>query len=137
MPPSGWKALLAGAPWFRGAGRSSIAAYSEFVPPPRVGGKPYPGREPPFFDDGDPFGWPVAEFEEHLQLRPGLRHLAGGVVRALAELGHGRPVRGISRRKLADNPAWPPDLAAHAGRLPHERYLTLLPLALSRTQDDK
>ena len=36
-----------------------------------------------------------------------------------------------------DNPYWPPELAAHAGKLPHEHYVVLLPLALSRTQDDK
>jgi len=36
-----------------------------------------------------------------------------------------------------NNPYWPPELASHAGSLLHERYITLLPLMLSRTQDDK
>src|SRR5207245_261141 len=37
----------------------------------------------------------------------------------------------------AGNPYWPPELAQSAGALAHERYVVLLPLALSRTQDDK
>lgn len=137
MASSGWKALYAGAPWFRGAGRFPLLAYSEFVPPPRIGGKPYDGYDPPFFDEKDPYGWPVSEYEERLQLAPGLHHIAEVVVRALHDLGHGRPVYGLSRGKLADNVAWPPELAARAGQLPHERYVTLLPVALSQTQDDK
>src|SRR5438128_1630261 len=82
---------------------------------------------------------PVTEVEEHRQLRPGLGFLAGCIVRALAHLGHGQPVCGLSRHKLTDNPAWPPELAERtkAGGLPHERYVTLMPLALSRTLDDK
>src|SRR6185437_139967 len=44
---------------------------------------------------------------------------------------------GIARAKLADNPCWPPRLADRAGRLGHERYVVLMSLALSRTQDDK
>src|SRR5205823_1532490 len=137
MALSGWKQLVAGAPWFRGAGRYPIAAYSEFMPPPRAGGKPYGLDVGDGFDQGDPWGWPVHEAEEALELRPGLEGIAGRVVQALVDLAHGRPVRGLARRTLADNPAWPDELAARAGRLSHERYVTLLPLALSRTQDDK
>src|SRR5947208_5443728 len=103
MASSGWKALYAGAPWFRGPGRYPIPAYSEFVPPPRIGGKPYDGSDPPFFDENAPYGWPVSESDQHIQLGPGLRHVAHCVVRALVDLGHGRPVRGLSRRKLAGN----------------------------------
>ena len=75
MASSGWKALYAGAPWFRGPGRFPIPAYSEFVPPPRIGGKPYDGSDPPFFDTQDSYGWPVSESEQHIQLQPGLRPL--------------------------------------------------------------
>ena len=35
MSEQGWKRLTAGAPWFAGAGKHPIAAYSEFMPPPR------------------------------------------------------------------------------------------------------
>jgi hypothetical protein len=136
MSLNGWKRLYSGMPWFRGPDRFPIAAYSEFIPPPRLGAKPYDEAPPPI---DDPVGWSVTEMEEHRQLRPGLSFLAGCIVRALAHLGHGQPVCGLSRHKLADNPAWPPELAERtkAGGLPHERYVTLMPLALSRTLDDK
>ena len=41
MAEQGWQKLLAGYPWFAGEGNYPIAAYSEFMPPPRVGRKPY------------------------------------------------------------------------------------------------
>jgi hypothetical protein len=137
MATSGWKQLLDGAPWFRGPDRYPIAAYSEFIPPPRLGLKPYGQPEAIIFSDDDPWGWQVTEFEEALELRPGLEAIAAQVVKAVIHLGRGEPAHGISHNKLVDNPYWPPALADRAGKLPHERYVTLLPLALSRTQDDK
>ncbi|HZT83375.1 MAG TPA: M28 family peptidase [Gemmataceae bacterium] len=137
MAATGWKQLLAGAPWFRGEGRYPIAAYSEFMPPPRIARKAHDSTEPTPFTADDPWGWHVPEFEEMLQLRPGLEAVAGQVVAALARLGRGEPAHGISKNKLTDNPYWPPELAEHAGKLRHERYVALLPLALAKTQDDK
>jgi hypothetical protein len=135
MVAAGWKQLLDEASCFRGDGKYPIAAYSEFIPPPRLGLKPYGGR--PSFDDNDPWGWPITEFEECFELRPGLECLAGQFVVALARLGRGQPAHGCARNKLENNPYWPPELSEKAGRLGHERYVVLLPLALSRTQDDK
>jgi hypothetical protein len=137
MALAGWKTLLDGAPWFRGAGNYPIAAYSEFVPPPREGILPYglPGAS--LFSEEDAYGWPVTEFEETLEIRPGLAHVGDRLIHALACLGRGQPTHGLSRRKLEGNPAWPTELATGAGKLHHERYVTLLPLALSKTQDDK
>jgi hypothetical protein len=132
----GWKQLLDAAPWFREPESYPIAAYSEFMPPPREVGKPYRGYRVSALDEADLWGWPVSEWEEARQLRPGLAHVSDVVVHALSELAHGRPVHGFPRTKLAGNPAWPP-LLAQKGPLAHERYLTLLPLALSRTLDDK
>ena len=66
-----------------------------------------------------------------------MEHLAGQLVLALEHLGNGRPAHGIARAKLEGNPYWPEELAEHAGRLTHERYVVIAPLALSRTQDDK
>ena len=137
MPGAGWKALVEGFPWFLGAGRYPIAAYSEFMPPPRLGLKPTGTPEPPSFEDSDPVGWPVTEYEEHWELRPGLEAIARQVLRAMVRLGEGGPAHGIARAKLVDNPYWPPELAVRAGSLAHERFVTLLPLALARTQDDK
>src|SRR5262249_61317168 len=70
-------------------------------------------------------------------LRPGLEALAQQIVGALVHLGRGTAAHGISRLKLIDNAYWPAELAEHAGKLPHERYVLLTPLALARTQDDK
>jgi hypothetical protein len=137
MALAGWKALLDGAPWFRGAGNYPIAAYSEYIPPPRAGTLPYGLNGAGLFSEEDAYGWPVPEFEEALEIRPGLAHVAEQLVRALACLGRGQPTRGLSRHKLEGNPAWPAELVSGAGQVPHERYVTLLPLALSKTQDDK
>jgi hypothetical protein len=136
MAQAGWKQLVEGAPWFRAPGSYPIAAYSEFIPPPREVCKPYLGYPVNALDENDPWSWPVVEWEEAGQIRPGLAHIAEIVVRGLVELAHGRPVHGLSKIKLAGNPAWPP-LLAQKGLLAHERYVTLLPLALSKTLDDK
>src|SRR5438876_327129 len=137
MARAGWKSLLTGAPWFWGAGRFPITAYSEFVPPPWLAYKPYGPTAPTPFADGDPWGWNVTEYEEHVELQPGLQKIARQVLYSISRLGQGLHAQGIARNKLHDNRYWPPELAAHAGRLPHERYVVLLPLALTRTQDDK
>jgi hypothetical protein len=133
----GWKKLLAGWPWFQGEGHYPLEAYSEFLPPPRLGRKPYGSPEPLPLIEGDPSGWQVTEYEEAFELRPGLEVVARQLVGSLAKLGGGHRAHGISRNKLEGNPYWPDELARRAGKLPHERYFTLLPLALSRTQDDK
>jgi hypothetical protein len=133
----GWKRLLAGVSWFRRPGHFPIAAYSEFMPPPRLGRKPYGAEDPGLFRADDPLGWHVTEYEEVMELRPGLEHLAAQLVHILEHLGNGRPAHGIARAKLEGNPYWPDELAERAGRLPHERYVVIAPLALSRTQDDK
>jgi hypothetical protein len=139
MATFGWKPLLAGFPWFRGEGRYPLPAYSEFMAPPRLGRKPYPFAEsdPFLFTADDPAGWHVTEYEEAWELRPGLEHLAQRVVGALVHLAEGKPGHGISHSKLSDNLFWSPELAERAGGLAHERFVVLMPLALSRTQDDK
>ncbi|MBI1800554.1 MAG: hypothetical protein HYR71_02855, partial [Chloroflexi bacterium] len=43
---------------------------------------------------------------------------------------------GLSPNSKKNTPYSPPELAARAGHLPHERTVVLLPLALARTQDD-
>ncbi len=139
-PPTGWHRMLEGYPWFEGQGGFPLPAYSEFMPPPRLRRRPYGAEDHTPFADDDPFGWIVPEVEEEYELQPGMQSLAQQIVSELAELGQGKPahrIAGHQRRNLADNPYWPPELAARAGNLPHERYVTLLPLVLSKTQDDK
>jgi hypothetical protein len=137
MPAGGWKQLLSGCPWYLGEGRYPVAAYSEFMPPPRVGLKPYGTWAGLPFDESDPWGLPISEYEEAWELRPGLERLAQELVGAFANLCQGRRAHGIPKNKLTDNPCWPPELAEQVGSLPHERHVVILPLALSRTQDDK
>lgn len=137
MAREGWQRLLAGAGRSFEPGSFRIAAYSEFMPPPRIAWKPHGGTEPTPFADDDPFGWQITEYEEAVELRPGLAHVARQIVGAMTHIGHGRPVQGISEAKLEGNPYWPAELAERAGKLRHEHFVVLLPLALSRTQDDK
>jgi hypothetical protein len=137
MPAPGWKQLLKGFPWFHGADSYPLPAYSEFMPPPRLGRKPYGTYAGLSFDEADPWGVPVTEYEEAWELRPGLERAAQEIIGALANLGRGKAGHGVARHQLVDNPYWPPELAGRAGTLGHERYVVLLPLALSRTQDEK
>jgi hypothetical protein len=135
----GWKHLLDGFPCYEGENTFPLPAYSEYMPPPRLGRAPYgTDVDPDLFAADDPYGWHVTEFEEERDLRPGLIYLAERFVDALRRLGEGKPVphiQGHEGENLENNPCWPENLAAAAGQLKHERYITLLPLALSRTQD--
>lgn len=137
--PPGWKELVKGYPWFAGAGQYPIPAYSEFMPPPRLGRRPYGATDAWLFSENAPFSWCVPEIEEEYELKPGLEDIAQHVLKQLLELGENKSanhIAGHRRRNLENNPYWPPALAARAGRLEHERYVVLLPLALSKTQDD-
>jgi hypothetical protein len=136
MAHLGWRQLVAGWPWHGGDGHYPIPAYSEFMPPPRLGRKPYGHWETFTFRDDDPYGWMVSEYEERLELAPGFDTIANQVVRSLVALAEGRAY-GIGRSRFADNAYWPEILARQAGHLAQERFVVLLPLALSRTQDDK
>jgi len=136
-PAAGWKQLLPPGPWCRRPGAYPIPAYSEFMPPPRLGRRAYGGaRDAVLFAEDDPWGWRVTEYEETFELRPGLVHVAGQLLHTLQRLGRGDRAHGLGRVKLRDNPFWPEPLAG-AGAPRHERYLVLSPLALTRTQDDK
>jgi hypothetical protein len=136
----GWHKLMEGYPWFDREGQYPIPAYSEFMPPPRLGRTPYGGINTSLFTENDLYGWQISELEEEYELKPGLDHIARQVMEQLLKLGQGQPaylIAGHQGQNLLSNPYWPPELAARVGRLAHERYVALLPLALSRTQDDK
>jgi hypothetical protein len=135
----GWHALLDGFPWFTAAGDYPLPAYSEFTPPPRLGRTAYGEPDPAAFTPNDPYGWYVSELEQEYELTPGLDSLAQQILAAMHRLGEGQPehiIAGHEDKNLRDNPYWPPELSERAGKLLHERYVLLLPLALSRTQDD-
>jgi hypothetical protein len=137
MKKTGWRQLLQGWPWCGGPGSYPIHAYSEFLPPPRLGRRPYGESDPSLFEPDDPWGWYVSEYEELLELRPGLEHVANSLLKAIKNLAAGRPAPGLYRIKHPGNPCWPDDLAQASSSLRHERHVLLLPLALSRSQDDK
>jgi hypothetical protein len=65
MARAGWSRLIPNDNCFQGPDAYSIEAYSEFMPPPRVGWKPYGTLpvSPHLFSPDDPFGWKVHEFE--------------------------------------------------------------------------
>src|SRR5204863_5299156 len=58
------------------------------------------------------------------------------VIGKLSRLLDGNPDTGLPRIAPDENPYWPKELAAEP-KLPHERCIAILPIALSRTQDDK
>ena len=138
--PQGWQKLLAGYPWFRTKGGYPISAYSEFMPSPQPEYKPYGKPGNLILKEEDPFGWNISEMEEEYELKPGLEHIGQQIISNILKLGKGLPhhfISGHGSENLENNPYWPPELASHAGSLAHERFVTLLPLMLSRTQDDK
>jgi hypothetical protein len=136
----GWQKLLAGYPWFNCDGCFPLPAYSEFMPSPLLGRKPLGDIDPRIFNENDPFGWNISELEEEYELKPGIKHAGTQIMHAIIKLGKGLPehhIHGHGGQNLKDNPYWPQELADMAGKLAQERFVTLLPMMLSRTQDDK
>lgn len=138
MARAGWAKLIPADADGRGPGAARIDAYSEFMPAPRVGWKPY-GPVPlnrEVFAADDPFGWKIQEFDEALELQPGLHQVAKQLLTRLKRLQDGNPETGLPRHVSKDNLYWPRELDG----CPHvatDRCVLLLPLALSRSQDDK
>ena len=140
ITPIGWKKLITGYPWYRCNGCYPITAYSEFMPPPHLAYKPYGKPDNSILNEEDMFGWKITEMEEEYELKPGIEHIGQQIMSNLIKLGKGLPqhfISGHGDENLMNNPYWPPELAERAGSLLHEKYVTLLPLMLSRTQDDK
>lgn len=126
---------------FHGAGRFPLRAYSELMPPPWVGLKPYaPERARGASTCGVSHerAMDVDEYEQARALEPGLDRIAGRLCTELAHLVRGER-HTLSRALLERNPAWPGELAdaARAGALAHDPLVVITSLALSRTQDDK
>ncbi len=126
---------------YRGEGRFPLRAYSELLPPPYVGIKPYaPERAtaPTSFAVTSGDALDIDEYEQAHDLEPGLDRIAEHLVAELGKLVRGEH-HALSRTLLEGNPAWPGELAesARAGKLAHDPLLVICALALSRTQDDK
>jgi Predicted aminopeptidases len=127
---------------FLGQGRFPVPAYSEFMPPPFLGIKPFtardPGNAPATTIVCDERGLAIDEYEQEHELRPGLAKIADHLVAELHKLASGS-THEFSRTLLEGNLAWPESLAAAArdGRYPQRPFFVMQTLALSRTQDDK
>jgi len=130
-----WRSLVADLAAFHADARFPIAAYSDFMPSPFIGLKPYgwvdPFTMPPEGEDG----WRISEYQQGHELKPGLSALGHHIAAQIRKLGEGG--HGFEHALLTGNPYWPRQLAERAGKLRHESYAMLLALALSRTQDDK
>jgi hypothetical protein len=139
-PTTGWQTLVQDFPWFVGAGRFPLPAYSEFMPAPRLGVSPYGEVDPALFAGDDPFGWRVQEVDEVHQLRPGMQNVANQVMAHLIRFLKDPSsiyVAGPGGRNLKGNPYWSEELASRASELTRRRHLLLLSLALSKTQNDR
>jgi hypothetical protein len=137
---SGWTSLLEGFPWFEGSDNFHIPAYSEFMPSPKVGISPYGDIDYSIFSKEDVFGWNISEIEEEMELKPGMDQIGKQILKQIQHLGKGLPahhIAGHANHNLTNNPYWPEELSNMVGKLNHEKYVSLLPLMLSRTQDDK
>jgi hypothetical protein len=127
---------------FLGPGRFPVPAYSEFMPPPFVGLKPFTASDPHGAADNtsvcDEHGVAIDEYEQEHELRPGLAKIASHLVVELGKLAAGS-THEFSHTLLDGNLAWPEALAAaaRAGRYPRRPFFVIQTLALSRTQDDK
>ena len=123
-----------------GAGRFPLRAYSELMPPPYVGLKPYARAEPGAATDqiSDGASFDIDEYEQAQSIGPGLDRISDEILGRLERLVRGT-AHGLSHTLLEGNPAWPAELAEAAadGRLAHDPLVVVCPLALSRTQDDK
>jgi hypothetical protein len=137
----GWKAFLDGFPWYGADNPYPLQAYSEFMPPLRTGINPVTGQIYPWvLGEEDPYGWIIPEREEEYQLVPGMENIGRQLMEHLVQLGTGTlPVAlsGHGKSNLRENVFGPEELLSQAGKLGHERYVTLAPLALSKTKDDK
>lgn len=127
---------------FLGQGRFPVPAYSEFMPPPFVGIKPFTASDPASAPGStivcDERGLAIDEYEQEHELRPGLIKIANHLVNELAKLASGA-THEFSRTLLDGNPAWPEALvaAAREGHYPRRPFFVMQTLALSLTQDDK
>lgn len=137
---SGWEKIKTGFPWFESEGNFPLPAYSEFMPPPRLGIKPYGETDFILHDPADNFGINISELDEETVLKPGLSHIIKQVMHKIVKFGSGHTeyhITGHHKQNLKDNPYWPEELSEKAAGLKHERFVSILPFALSKTQDDK
>ena len=132
-----WTDLLVKDYPVKGEGNFPFPAYSEFMPAPRLGMKPYGTWNTAHLSLGQPHRFLVSYREESQFLRPGIANIGDQVIGDLVAVATGRGSGRIGALHLENNPYWPKNLADGVRGLTHERFLMLSAVALSRTQDDK
>src|SRR5881394_3856478 len=105
MSQSGWAKLIPQGSCFHGEGAFRLEAYSEFMPPPRLGWKPYACQpvDEELYSPDDPWGWKVNEFDEALELQPGMRQIGGQIMSRLSRLLDGDRETSLPKHTLNDN----------------------------------
>ena len=133
-------------PEFESPSVYSVRAYSEFMPAPRLGVRPYEPRIATRAEilaesywkkiRSENGGFRVPADEEVSVLRPGLRYLAEHLLEDVFQLASGEAaggpkLRGLPASLLSENPYW--------SELPPARgpWVMLTALALTKTQDDR
>jgi hypothetical protein len=137
---SGWHQLLNDYPLHQHYKDIHIPAYSEFMPSPKVGISPLGEIDNLILSDDDEYGWKINEIEEETELKPGMEHIGKQLFKQIHNLGMGLPahhIAGHAHQNLLNNPYWPQELSEKAGHFINEKFVCLLPLMLSKTQDDK
>ncbi len=137
---SGWHQLLKDYPLHHHFNECTIKAYSEFMPSPKVGISPMGEIDYSIFSNDNEYAWGISEIEEETELKPGMEFIGKKIFEQIFHLGMGLPVHhiaGHARQNLLNNPYWPKELSEKTGHLINEKFVCLLPLMLSKTQDDK
>jgi len=141
MNNQGWFEFLKGFPWFEGVEKYPLRAYSEYMPSPVIGINPYNGEiDNRVFNTQEAHRWKISGFEEEYQLRPGLLETGKQIMEHLVQLRSGKfpaHLAGHKQKNLINNIFWSEKLMLHSGLAEKERFVSLLPLALSKTKDDK
>ncbi|MBI5541684.1 MAG: M28 family peptidase [Bacteroidia bacterium] len=136
----GWHALMTDFTLLHSEGNFPLQAYSEFMPPPRVGISPYGEIDYNIFSKNDEYGWHISELEEESELKPGIVHIGEQIMHQIIKLGKGETVNHIAghqHHNLTNNVYWPDELSKNAGKFVNEKFVVFLPLVFSKTQDDK
>ena len=137
MAQPGWKSLVADWPWFDGSGRYPISAYSEFMPPPRLGLAPYGEVNPFLFREDDPAAGMSRSTRRPLSSVPVFLESPSTSWSPWCTSQMDARRTAFHRRSSSTIPIGPTPLAERKGQLAHERFVLLLSLSLARTQDDK